>query len=52
MVKRFADGRTRRTTIQKKRGVIPDGTLGNILGPKQTGLGRDGLLDLIAKHGL
>lgn len=41
--KRFPDGRTRVT-------LVPDGTLGAILGLKQTGLGRNGLAALIREH--
>jgi len=51
MRKRFGD-RTRVTTIPTKRRSMPSGTLAKILGPLQTGLGRDGLRDLIDRHGL
>lgn len=43
--------RTLVTTIPK-RSPIPRGTLAGILGPKQTRIGRDGLLALIDKYGL
>jgi predicted RNA binding protein YcfA (HicA-like mRNA interferase family) len=46
------DGITRVTTIPDKRSPLPDGTLNAILGPKQTGIGRDGLAELIQRHGL
>ena len=37
----------RTTTVPDKTGDLPDGTLGAILGVKQTGLGKNGLNDLI-----
>lgn len=40
------------TTVPTKRAPIPQGTLGAILGPKQTRLGKQGLRDLIDKHGM
>ena len=40
------------TTIPPKNDPIPDGTLSAILGSKQTKLGKDGLRDLIEKHGI
>ncbi len=49
--KRFSD-RTRVTTIPDKRRPLAAGTLAEILGTKQTGIGRQGLLDLIKQHGL
>jgi predicted RNA binding protein YcfA (HicA-like mRNA interferase family) len=49
--KRFPD-RVRVTTIPDKRRPLASGTLADILGPKQTGIGRDGLLRLIDQHGL
>ena len=42
----------RRATVPLKRDPIPRGTLGAILGPKQTGWGQKGLDELLAKHGL
>jgi predicted RNA binding protein YcfA (HicA-like mRNA interferase family) len=42
-------GRMRITTIPNKSGSLPHGTLGSILSPKQTGIGRKGLTDLIAR---
>jgi predicted RNA binding protein YcfA (HicA-like mRNA interferase family) len=50
--KTFPDGRTRVTIVPDKRTPLPTGTLSAILGPKQTGLGREGLASLIAQHGL
>jgi predicted RNA binding protein YcfA (HicA-like mRNA interferase family) len=44
--------RTRVTTIPDKRASLPNGTLGAILGPLQTGLGREGLITLISRFGL
>jgi predicted RNA binding protein YcfA (HicA-like mRNA interferase family) len=47
------DGRFKVTVIPtKKNRSLPDGTLGNILGVKQTGLGKKGLRDLKDKYGL
>ena len=40
------------TIIPTKNKPLPDGTLGAILGPRQTGLGKAGLRALIDKHGL
>jgi hypothetical protein len=40
------------TVIPDKRGPLPAGTLAAILGPRQSGLGRDGLLAMIQRHGL
>jgi predicted RNA binding protein YcfA (HicA-like mRNA interferase family) len=48
--KTFAD-RTRFTTVRDTRSVIPTGTLRAILGPRQTALGRDGLLRLFREYG-
>ena len=42
---------TRFTTIKNTREPIPTRTLGEILGPKQTGLTRAGLSRLIEQHG-
>jgi hypothetical protein len=49
--KRFAE-RTRVTIVPNKRSSLPDGTLGDILGARQTGIGRAGLLALIERYGL
>jgi predicted RNA binding protein YcfA (HicA-like mRNA interferase family) len=49
--KQFPD-RVRVTTIPDKRSSLPSGTLANILGPKQSGIGHAGLADLIAQFGL
>jgi len=46
------DGRQRTTIIPDKRSVLPPGTLAAILSPKQSELGRDGLVALIRQHGL
>ncbi len=37
------------TTIPKKYKKIPNSVLGQILGPKQTNLGRDGLIAMIER---
>jgi len=47
-----ADGVTRVTLVPDKRTPLPDGTLGAILGIKQTRIGRDGLATLIKQHGI
>jgi predicted RNA binding protein YcfA (HicA-like mRNA interferase family) len=44
--------RTRVTVIPSSRASLPEGTLGAILGPKQTGLGKKGLDLLIREHGI
>ena len=49
--KRFSNT-TRITVVKDTKAVIPDGTLGSILGPKQTGLGKAGLRRLIEQYGL
>jgi len=48
--KRFSD-RTRVTIVPTKNEPLTDGTLAAILGPKQAGLGKSGLRELIAKYG-
>lgn len=50
--KAFPDGRTRVTLVPDKRSPLPAGTLGAILGPRQTTLGREGLARLIVEHGI
>jgi len=50
MTKRFGD-RTRVTVIPTKGSSLPEGTLKAILGNKQTGIGKDGLVELIKKYG-
>ena len=49
--KPFGD-RTRRTVVENTGASLPRGTLAAILGVKQTGLGRAGLLGLIDKYGV
>ena len=44
------DDRTRITIVPKTRATLPTGTLMAILGEKQTGLGRSGLLQLLNKY--
>lgn len=39
----------RRTTVPEKHSPIPRTTLGQILGPKQTGWGRRGLIERMRK---
>lgn len=48
LIKIFAD-RTRVTTVPTKGGSLPKKTLFDILGPKQTNIGRDGLLELLKR---
>lgn len=43
--------RTLVTTVPRTRASLPSGTLGGILSVKQTRLGRNGLAELIRKHG-
>jgi predicted RNA binding protein YcfA (HicA-like mRNA interferase family) len=50
--KTFPGERTRVTVVPDKRRPLVPGTLADILGMKQTGLGRQGLLALIEEHGL
>ena len=40
------------TVIPQKSCSLPKGTLSDILGPRQTRIGKDGLLALIDKYGL
>jgi len=49
LTKRVYD-RTRITIVPKTRATLPTGTLMAILGEKQTGLGRSGLLQLLNKY--
>ncbi len=50
--RRGLDGQTHTTVIPTKRRPLTPGTLAAILGPKQSGIGRSGLADLIQQHGL
>ncbi len=43
---------TRIAVVPNKKAVLPAGTLGAILGPKQTALGKRGLRRLVDQHGL
>jgi predicted RNA binding protein YcfA (HicA-like mRNA interferase family) len=47
-LKKMVGGEVRVTTIPTKSRSLPPGTLAAILGPMQTGLGRAGLLRLLA----
>jgi predicted RNA binding protein YcfA (HicA-like mRNA interferase family) len=49
--KKYPD-KTRVTVIPEKRAPLIDFTLSLILGPKQTGIGKRGLLELLNKYGL
>lgn len=51
LTKKFKD-KIRITFIPMKGKSLPIGTLMAILSDKQTGLGKEGLLELIKKHGL
>ncbi len=44
--------RTLVTVVPRTTASLPSGTLGQILSVKQTRLGRNGLAELIRKHGL
>lgn len=48
LVKRFGE-RRKVTIVPKTKVTLPDGTLMAILGEKQTGLGKKGLLKLLNK---
>jgi len=50
LAKKYPD-KTRVTVIPDKKALMPDGTLAAILGPKQMGIGRKGLAELIKKYG-
>ena len=52
VVKRNPGGIPRRTIIPLKKRPLANTTLGAILGPKQSGIGRTGLVELIARYGL
>ncbi len=51
LAKYFGD-RTKVTVIPDTSASLDDGTLAAILGVKQTGIGKKGLLDLVNKFGL
>lgn len=51
LAKQFGD-RTKVTVIPDTNASLDDGTLAAILGVKQTGIGKKGLLDLLNKFGL
>jgi len=48
--KTFPSGETRVTVVPNKSRPLPEGTLRAILGPKQTGLGRRGILRLLEEN--
>ena len=50
LTKRF-DDRTRVTVVPTSRANLDEGTLSAILGPKQTSIGKKGLLEILNKHG-
>jgi predicted RNA binding protein YcfA (HicA-like mRNA interferase family) len=49
-LKKRVDDRTRVTIVPKTRATLPTGTLMAILGEKQTGLGKSGLLRLLNRY--
>lgn len=51
LTKRSSD-RTRVTVVPDSSAILDDGTLGAIVGHKQTDIGKEGLLALINKYGL
>ena len=51
LTKLFSD-HTKVTFVPDTRSILPIGTLMAILGPKQTGIGRKGLNELVEKHGI
>jgi predicted RNA binding protein YcfA (HicA-like mRNA interferase family) len=51
-LKKHVRDRTIVTFIPDTNASLPDGTLAAILGVKQTGIGKNGLLDLVNRFGL
>jgi predicted RNA binding protein YcfA (HicA-like mRNA interferase family) len=51
-MKKDIGNKTLVTIIPTSNASLPRGTLGAILGDKQTKLGKDGLLDLLNRYGL
>jgi len=51
LTKKFP-GRTRVTFIPDTRAELDEGTLSAIIGPKQMGIGKQGLWELIIRYGL
>jgi len=51
LYKKFGD-RTRVTVIPDSRAELDEGTLSAIIGPKQMGIGKEGLRKLIDKYGV
>ena len=51
MAKKFPD-RTRVTIVPDTNALLDDGTLAAILGPKQTDIGKAGLVNLINRYGV
>jgi len=49
LVKHFRE-KTKVTIVPKTKATLPEGTLMAILGKKQTGLGKKGLLELLNKY--
>ncbi len=49
LVKTFND-ETRVTVVPDTRADLPDGTLGNILGVKQTRIGKKGLVNILNRY--
>jgi len=45
------NGAFRQTVLSLKKAPLPSGTLANILGPKQTRIGKDGLRELLKRYG-
>jgi predicted RNA binding protein YcfA (HicA-like mRNA interferase family) len=50
--KKDAAGVVRHTVITTKNRPLASGTLTAMLGPKQSNVGRDGLREMIRRHGL
>ena len=51
LTKRFPD-RTRVTVVPSGNAILDDGTLSAILSPKQTSIGKSGLLKLVNEYGI
>jgi predicted RNA binding protein YcfA (HicA-like mRNA interferase family) len=50
LAKKFSD-RTRVTVVPYTRAPLDEGTLAAIVGPKQMGIGKKGLAELVEKYG-
>jgi predicted RNA binding protein YcfA (HicA-like mRNA interferase family) len=51
MTKQFSE-RVRVTVVPQSNALLDDGTLAAILSPKQTNIGKAGLIELVNKYGI